>query len=72
MQKENKNYLKLEDLVRLLGITKQGIYYRMKCQNFPKPVKVVNRFKYWDVQEIKEYYSEFGYKFTLSKGLQEK
>lgn len=69
---QEKKYISLKELSQLIGVSKQGVYYKMANQNFPKPALKKDRFSYWDVREIKEYYNAFGFKFTLKKGLIEK
>lgn len=56
-----QKYIDLKDLAKLLKITtRQGIYYMIRRNNFPKPKRTFRGKSYWDIEEVETYCNAFG------------
>lgn len=59
----SQKYVNKEFLMRAFKISRQGLYYMMKREGFPKPAKTFRGKVYWMIDDIEKYFNELGISF---------
>ncbi|SFN01676.1 transcriptional regulator, AlpA family [Thermodesulforhabdus norvegica] len=50
-----ERYIRIGDLSARYGIPKSTVYYLIRTQKFPRPIKIGQRRVVWSVEEVEEW-----------------